>query len=175
MTEKPIKSIPDKISSVFGIGLIPKAPGTWGSIPGLACAWMGHHACAYLANSPKEELLNFYAMVIAAILLALLSWAGTWCIAKTEASWNSHDDKSIVVDEVLGQMLASIWFPPSFAMMLSSFILFRLFDIFKPGPIGWVDRNVETPFGTLLDDLIAGLFAALAYGLIRTFFSWMGA
>ena len=104
------------------------------------------------------------------MLLALLSWGGTWCIAKTEASWNSHDDKSIVVDEVLGQMVASIWFPYSFSMMLSTFILFRAFDIFKPGPIGWVDKNVETPFGTLLDDLIAGLFAALVYGFIRTFF-----
>ncbi|MFK7827473.1 MAG: phosphatidylglycerophosphatase A [Oligoflexales bacterium] len=171
MTFKPIKSFPDKISSVFGIGLIPKAPGTWGSIPGLGCAWLGHQACAYLTASPQGKPLNLSAGVLACLLLALLSWGGTWCIAKTEASWNSHDDKSIVIDEVLGQMLASIWFPHSFTMMLSTFILFRIFDIFKPGPIGWVDKNVEIPFGTLLDDLIAGLFAALVYGIIRTFFN----
>jgi phosphatidylglycerophosphatase A len=98
------------------------------------------------------------------VLVALASWAALWCIARTEKAWRCHDDKSIVIDEVVGQMAVAIFLPPTMELYIAAFVLFRLFDIWKPGPVGWIDKNLHGAFATLLDDLLAAVFASFILG-----------
>ena len=158
---KPTKRLVDKISAAFGLGFMPVGPGTWGSVPGIPLAWATYGLCQWLAGNRFGDAMTWQASLLCLGILSLLSWGSTICIRETEREWSSHDDKSIVVDEVVGQMVALAWFPPSWWMALAGFVLFRLFDILKPGPIGWVDKNWDTAFGTLLDDLIAGACAGI--------------
>lgn len=164
---KPTSRLVDKISAAFGLGFMPVGPGTWGSIPGIPLSWVTYWICQWATGNGYDRPMTWQASILCLGILSLLSWGSTICIRETEKEWNSHDDKSIVVDEVVGQMVALAWFPPSLWMAIAGFILFRLFDITKPGPIGWVDKHWDTPFGTLLDDLIAGACAG-----IILFISW---
>lgn len=170
MPERSTTRMVDKISVMFGLGLLKPAPGTWGSLPGIPLSW-GLYYISSAIMGRKEEVLSGAAALLCAVILVVLSFAATLCIRATEKRWNCHDDKSIVIDEVLGQMVALSWFPPSAGISVAAFALFRFFDIVKPGPIGWVDKKVHSAFGTLLDDLLAGLFAALSLVFIRNLLS----
>ena len=135
----------------FGAGLAPKAPGTAGSVVGVAIG-------AILLGQSR-------LLLGAATLLATA--AGLWAIrAATRQAWRGdkgdHDDPGwIVIDEVAGQMLAMLALPrPSVAGCLAAFALFRLLDIAKPGPIGWADRQGGS-LGIMADDILAGAAAAL--------------
>ena len=143
------------LATAGGAGLIPKAPGTWGSVVGVGVGLAAQKAVV-LAGAGSG--MPFY---VAAILIWLgiivISWKVT---AAAEAHWNNHDDKRIVIDEVAGQMLVTMFFCATWTQVLLGFLLFRLFDIWKPGPIGWYDRQ-STSWSTVADDLLAGL-AALA-------------
>lgn len=102
---------------------------------------------------------------ITLVLIALTAFA-FWMIHLTEIVWNTHDDQRIVVDEIAGQAIAIAYVQPSLVISLIAFALFRLFDIWKPGPIGWIDRAWPGASGTLFDDILAGICAAiLVYGL----------
>ena len=126
----------------FGIGLIRPAPGTWGSFAALLI-W-------YFA-----EFMHPIAHVILPIFI-LFSWLV--CFQATKDS-DSKDHSAIVIDEVAGMFVALSLVPHGIMTYLCAFLLFRLFDIWKPWPISWVDHNVQGGLGILLDDLIAGLFA----------------
>lgn len=139
--------------------MLPKAPGTWGSLLGIPLAY----GIVYLSM-----LGGVWSLLITLGLLFLFTVFSLWVIARTEAHWQTHDDGRIVIDEVLGQAIVSCFFPFDLFHIISAFILFRLFDIFKPGPIGWADRKLPGAWGTLLDDVIAGIFAAIVLlGLSR--------
>ena len=126
----------------FGVGLIRPAPGTWGSFAALLI-W-------YFA-----EFMHPIAHVILPIFI-LFSWLV--CFQATKDS-DSKDHSAIVIDEVAGMFVALSLVPHGIMTYLCAFLLFRLFDIWKPWPISWVDQNVQGGLGILLDDLIAGLFA----------------
>ena len=126
----------------FGVGLIRPAPGTWGSFAALLI-W-------YFA-----EFMHPTAHVILPIFI-LFSWLV--CSQATKDS-DSKDHSAIVIDEVAGMFVALSLVPHGIMTYLCAFLLFRLFDIWKPWPISWVDHNVQGGLGILLDDLIAGLFA----------------
>ena len=126
----------------FGVGLIRPAPGTWGSFAALLI-W-------YFA-----EFMHPIAHVILPIFI-LFSWLV--CSQATKDS-DSKDHSAIVIDEVAGMFVALSLVPHGIMTYLCAFLLFRLFDIWKPWPISWVDQNVQGGLGILLDDLIAGLFA----------------
>ena len=134
----------------FGIGLIQPAPGTWGSLVGLLI-W-------YFA-----EFLHSSINIILPIFI-LFSW-----LVCSQASKDSDfkDHSAIVIDEVAGMLVALSFVSHGIVTYLCAFLLFRLFDILKPWPISWVDKNVAGGLGILLDDLIAGLFAG---GIIYTIF-----
>ncbi len=134
----------------FGIGLIQPAPGTWGSLVGLLI-W-------YFA-----EFLHSSINIILPIFI-LFSW-----LVCSQASKDSDfkDHSAIVIDEVAGMLVALSFVSHGIVTYLCAFLLFRLFDIWKPWPISWVDKNVAGGLGILLDDLIAGLFAG---GIIYTIF-----
>ncbi|RZA22616.1 MAG: phosphatidylglycerophosphatase A [Proteobacteria bacterium] len=147
------------LAVAYPLGMLPKAPGTWGSLLGIPLAY---------GIVQVSALGGVWAFYITLMLLSLFTVFSLWVIARTEAYWQTHDDGRIVIDEVLGQAIVSCFFPFDLFHIIAAFILFRIFDIFKPGPIGWADRKLPGAWGTLLDDVIAGIFAALVLlGLSR--------
>ena len=132
------------IASGFGIGLSPRAPGTVGSLLALLPWYFGL----------QHLSLPVYAAVLV-IAFAVGVWAADWVIAKTRI-----EDPSVVVwDEFIGQWIALMLAPAGWVWVLAGFALFRLFDIWKPWPVGWADRKLHGGFGTMLDDVLAGLYA----------------
>lgn len=155
MTDK-ILSLRDRtilfFATAFGAGYAKKAPGTFGSIVGLPFGLL-------LAGA------NISMAFKVIILLAVIQF-GFWITAKTEEIWQTHDDQRIVIDEVVGQIITVMWFPPSIATAILGLALFRLFDIWKPGPIGWIDRDGPGAWGTFYDDVVAGIAGALVLYVI---------
>lgn len=141
------------IASGFGVGYVPTAPGTAGSVLGLVLG------AALLALSPVALALG--AAVVTAV--------GLWAIERALVGAPARDPGWVVVDEVAGQMvslLGAAW-RPSWAGLLIAFALFRLFDIAKPGPVGWADRR-SGPVFVMADDLIAGALAAAGTAILLT-------
>ena len=131
----------------FGAGLLPKAPGTWGSVAGAVVA------CGILWAFSNTTLF------LASILLFLASIS---VIDSYEAKTGVHDHGSIVIDEVAGVWLAIAISGNGVVQILLSLAFFRILDIKKPSIIGRVDRNVKGGLGVMADDMIAGFFAGLA-------------
>jgi phosphatidylglycerophosphatase A len=144
------------IGTVFGAGYIRPAPGTWGSLVALPWAWLLH------------ILGGFPLLLLGIIASFVLGW---WATSVMTAGSDDHDPSEIVIDEVAGQWIALM--PLSFAAWnsgipihvmwpgwIAAFALFRLFDIWKPWLVGWADRRGDA-LGVMLDDVIAGVFAAL--------------
>jgi phosphatidylglycerophosphatase A len=134
----------------FGVGLIRPAPGTCGSLAAILL-W-------YFA-----EFLHSSIYIILPIFI-LFSWLV--CSQASQDS-DSKDHSAIVIDEVAGMFVALSFVTHEIIIYLWTFLLFRLFDIWKPWPISLADKNVEGGLGILLDDLIAGLFAG---GIIYAIF-----
>ena len=138
----------------FGSGFSPRAPGTFGSLVGLL-------VCAIYRNiSPSKSADESQFIEIFAILaLSIIGW---YAIKITEEMTEIHDDPRIVIDEIAGQWIALLPLKTiHFREFIVGFILFRFFDIVKPWPIRWLDEKLNSAFGTLVDDLVAGLFAAI--------------
>ena len=134
----------------FGIGLLRPAPGTWGSFAALLIWYF-------------TEFLHPTAHVILPIFI-LFSWLV--CSQATKDS-DSKDHSAIVIDEVAGMLVTLSFVTHGIMTYLFAFLLFRLFDIWKPWPISWVDQNIQGGLGILLDDLIAGFFAGgIIYGIL---------
>ena len=158
------------LATTGGLGYIPFAPGTWGSLPGIPLAWLLRKIEGSFTTN--TELFWPVSFLIKAGLLAVLCFIATAVIRRTEVLWGSHDDKSIVIDETVGQAFVLIWFDLSLLTMMLGFAFFRLYDIWKPGPIGWIDRSMKSPFGTLADDLVAGVLGALSLLTVGALSSW---
>ena len=149
------------ITTVGGVGYLRPAPGTWGSLAALPLAWALH------------TLGGFTLFFIATLGVTV---GGLWAIAQ-QVGADAHDDPSeIVIDEVAGQWIA-LW-PVSLGAqvmgadvlalypgIIAAFVVFRLFDIWKPGPVGWADR-LKGAVGIMADDLIAGWMAALVVAVL---------
>lgn len=134
----------------FGSGLAPKAPGTFGTLAALPILFL----MSYLNNIE-------YIIVLGAIILS-----GFWICEASSRALKVHDHPGIVWDEIAGMLLTMVAVPLNWATVLAGFVLFRLFDITKPWPISWLDRHVHGGAGIMLDDLLAGLFAAACLQLI---------
>ncbi len=131
------------IATGLGSGLSPKAPGTTGSLAAVAVG------VALYAIAPALLWLGVAVSIV----------AGFWAVPQVAAP--DEDPGFVVIDEWAGQFIALAALPRlSWLGVLAAFALFRLFDITKPGPIGWADRQGGA-FGIMLDDIIAGVFAAL--------------
>lgn len=147
-----------KIATVFGVGRIPKAPGTWGSLVTLPLVlglmWLG----------PLVYMAATLAMAIVAIIAA----------EQYEQQSEKHDSKEIVIDEVAGMLVTMTMLPMTWQSFVIGFILFRLLDIFKPFPISYFDRKVPGGFGVVLDDLVAGMIANGILQLMLYHTVWLG-
>jgi len=151
------RPIADKTALIIayglGSGLLPKAPGTWGSIAAL--------------------LPGYYILVVMGPLPLLLAsgglfFIGIWAADAHARIHNTHDAGQVVVDEFVGQWLAMI--PLAYITLgrgglidvLVAFAAFRFFDVIKPWPINYLDDKMKGGLGVMADDVLAGVFAALS-------------
>ena len=147
-------------ATVFGVGFAPIAPGTFGSVAGVA---------VFLGLSQLPATL--YALTVLA-LFAL----GVWAADCVEVIFKKQDDGRIVIDEVVGQLLTlspllfcgelSLASWKSWLLLGAGFLLFRALDIAKPGPIRMAERAFSGGLGVMLDDVVAGIFGAGALVLL---------
>lgn len=132
------------VGTGFGVGFLPLAPGTWGTLLGALVWW-----AAFADASPLAQV------TAAATLAAGAGWLLHFLCARRRL----HDDPALVLDEVAGVWVALLFVPPEPLLLVAACVLFRLFDIWKPWPVSWADRQVGGGLGVLLDDLLAGLLA----------------
>ena len=145
------------IATFFYIGHLRPAPGTWGSLAALLVGFAIIHTT------------GFFGLCFAILASFSLGW---WATAAQTKGKVDHDPSEIVIDEVAGQWISifplAIWpqqFDISILYWLLAFGAFRMFDITKPGLVGWADRQ-PGPLGVMLDDVIAGIMAAAVIGLV---------
>ena len=144
------------VATFFYVGYLKPAPGTWGSLAALPFAYL------------IMTWTGFFGLVVAAFVVY---WIGLWATVEATRDGENHDPSEIVIDEVVGQWIAL--FPVAYgATMMSvslltlwpgwiaAFVLFRLFDIVKLGPVGWADKRDDAT-GVMLDDVVAGILAAI--------------
>ncbi len=155
------------IATFFLVGYMKPFSGTWGSAAALPAAWL---------------LYSLGGWLLVAVMVPVAFALGWWATAEQTRGKPDHDPSEIVIDEVAGQWIAllpvlieashagadvlALW--PGW---LVAFLAFRFFDILKPGPIGWADRQ-HGPLGVMLDDVFAGIAAALTVGLAA--YVWHG-
>lgn len=139
------------LATLLGIGRAPLAPGTWASLAALPLAW-GISALGGVV------LLAAWTLVAAAL--------GIWACDVYVRESGKHDPSECVIDELAGQWIACLAAPLSLPGYALAFVLFRLFDIWKPWPISAAER-APGGFGVMLDDLVAGLFAAILVAAVR--------
>jgi phosphatidylglycerophosphatase A len=158
------------IATVAYVGLLRPAPGSWGSAAAIPLAWGLH----YVGGFPL--------LVAATLAVFLLGW---WATAAATRGQDNHDPSEIVIDEVVGMWIAlwplsaGLWhagvdpwvFP--YPGWIVGFLMFRLFDITKPGPVGWADRRTDA-LGVMLDDVIAGLMAGIVVLIAGGLAHWGG-
>ena len=141
------------IATWFGAGLLPGAPGTWGSLAALPVGWLLHWA-----GGPV-------ALAATAVIVFVL---GTWATGRVIGGSLGDDPGLVVVDEVVGQWIVLLVVPLDPAFYAAAFLVFRLADILKPWPVSWADRAIKGPLGVMLDDILAGIYGAA----LLFFISW---
>ncbi len=134
----------------LGSGAVPKAPGTFGTLAAIIpYLWL------------QQLALPWYLLMLLGTTLV-----GIWLCGKTARDLGVHDHGGIVWDEFVGFWLTMTFAPQGWQWIVLGFLLFRLFDIAKPWPIGWADRRVSGGTGIMLDDLLAGVYAGLVLQLV---------
>ncbi len=131
------------LATGFGSGLAPRAPGTVGSaaaMPFYLLLW--------------DLPLAVYGLVVVAVFAV-----GVWASQRLSEDLKVHDHGGIVIDEFVGVFIALAGCPRIWWIVLIGWLAFRVFDILKPPPIGWLDRRVSGGFGIMIDDVLAGAFA----------------
>jgi len=127
----------------FGSGLVPKAPGTFGTLVGLTLFW----------------LISNYGLYLQLLIITALFLVGIYFCEVTGKALGVSDHGSIVWDEIVAIMLVLTFAPKNWAGWIVAFVLFRLFDIWKPFPIRQFDAKLKNGFGVMFDDLLAALYA----------------
>lgn len=148
---KPIPPVPKAVwrnpiyffAFGLGSGAAPFAPGTFGTLAAIPCYLLLRH-------------LSLPAYLIFVICFIIFS---SWISERVSREIHEHDHPGMCIDEFAGFFVTMINAPMGWSWILLGFILFRLFDIWKPWPIRWLDRQVHGGFGMVLDDIVAGLFS----------------
>jgi phosphatidylglycerophosphatase A len=143
------------LAQFFGAGLLRPGPGTWGTLAG----WV-----SWLALLQNRSTLWQIAVILAGFLI------GCWACHKAGKDLGIADHGSFVIDEVMAFWLM-LWLVPTTLFAQSfAFLLFRLFDIFKPPPIRYFDRRLKNGFGVMFDDLLAAFYALLVFAIGQRIF-----
>lgn len=136
----------------FYIGKIKYAPGTFGTLLAIPIFLL-----IYDFNLITKISIVFLLFLISLFLLSQ---------SYKKQVFKDIDDKSIVIDEVIGYLIFIVFFDNTLFVLFSSFLIFRLFDIVKPYPISLIDKKMKNAFGVILDDIIAGLFSGITLFII---------
>ncbi|HJX33903.1 MAG TPA: phosphatidylglycerophosphatase A [Desulfatiglandales bacterium] len=131
------------LSSWFGAGRLPLAPGTWGT----------------LGAVPLVLIISYFSPVSAVISLAVIIPLAVWTSDISQKLLGEDDPPEVVIDEVAGYFVTVFLLPFSWWSFILGFLLFRVFDILKPFPIGIIDKKVKGGMGICLDDIVAGVYA----------------
>jgi phosphatidylglycerophosphatase A len=127
-------------------GFLPVMPGTWGTFASIPVVILAHTSCAVL------QLISAVFFVVFAV----------WIAGKAEVLLATRDSRSIVIDEMAGFVVSLIWLPLSLLTVSLGFVLFRLFDIVKPPPIGSLEKRLPSGWGVVMDDILAGVYANIS-------------
>jgi phosphatidylglycerophosphatase A len=162
ITDKPLlpRGLPNwhpayLIATGFGIGHLPKAPGTWASLAALPLAFGIH----YLGGLPILLLFVIYFFCL-----------GWWAAHVYVTRRMLKDPGEIVIDEIAAQMAVFLIFmntTPDWYDIVIGFLLFRLFDVWKPWPVSWADGHIHGGFGVMFDDLLAAAYAGGALWIVN--------
>lgn len=157
------------IATWFGSGLAPKAPGTVGTLAALPFAYV------------IQTEFGIEALSLLTVLVFLVGWAVSNVYMVHTGKMD--DPKEIVIDEVAGMWfvissMPLMWLGPTNELILQlyavSFVLFRLFDIWKPWPVSWADRKIKGGLGVMMDDLLAAIYALLLMGAAGHLLAYVG-
>jgi phosphatidylglycerophosphatase A len=138
----------------FGSGLVPVMPGTFGSLA----------AVPLLLLAMNLSLPSFIAVTLIA------SVVGIYLCGKTADDMQVHDHGSIVWDEIAGMFVTLLFLPITASTLILGFLLFRIFDILKPWPIGIIDKRLHGGMGIMLDDILAGAMACACLHICVTLY-----
>ncbi len=141
------------IATGFYSGYLPKAPGTWGSLVGLLIFFLLHTLS-----------LPYYLTVVAGLFLV-----GTFAAGEAEKIMDHKDPGLVVIDEIVGMLITMIAVPVTPLTMALGFILFRIFDIAKPFPVGLIDQRFHGGLGIMLDDVMAGIYSLVILQVLVRF------
>jgi phosphatidylglycerophosphatase A len=141
------------LATWFGAGCLPLAPGSWSSLAALFFAWA------------IRSLLGVGGLAAASAIVFGVGW---WASATVAKSSPVEDPREVVIDEVAGQWLVLLPAPPDLATYGLAFLLFRIFDVWKPWPARWADRQVKGGLGIMLDDLFAAVYAGVLLAVLLT-------
>jgi len=157
-----------------GVGYFPIAPGTLGALVGvgLYLTLWGGLSQVLEANAARAHLNALYIftpqLALMLLIIFLLTVAGIWAASRAEKALRQKDPSMVVIDEVAGQMIALLSGPfwlPTWWSVLSAFLLFRLFDIWKPYPIRRLEA-LESGLGIMADDVLAGVYALIVNSIL---------
>jgi phosphatidylglycerophosphatase A len=172
---KALRSAKDYLAlavATCGVGYLPLAPGTWGSMVGVLLYLLFQRlslSAHQLISDKSFDATTVYLLrtMVFVLLISAVTLAGVWAATRTERLLRRKDPGAVVVDEVAGQMLAFVFVPIGAPLWvtLAGFILFRLFDIWKPYPVRRLEA-LESGLGIMGDDVLAGIYAAIVLGLI---------
>jgi len=138
-------------STVFKIGYLPIAPGTWGSLAALIVWYV---------------LIGHISSITLIALIVVIFALGVYTSSLIEINLTIKDPSIVVIDEWVGQWIVLLFLPKSMVWGLVAFLLFRLFDIWKPYPISKLD-NMHGGWGIMLDDVLAGIYALVVISILR--------
>lgn len=158
--------------TTFGVGFIPLAPGTWGSAAGVLIylffsAFESNFSAYFSHRGWQDNQFTALIHVFNLILFLLFCFLGIWASGRATEIFQDKDPQKVVVDEVIGQLIVFLFVPfdISWKLVLAGFILFRLFDIWKPYPIDAL-QNLPAGIGVCADDIVAGVYGGVCLAII---------
>ena len=138
------------LATGFGVGCIPRAPGTFGT----------------LLSIPIYLILSLIPFPVYEITLVAFFFLSVWVSDGAQNYFGKKDDRRIVIDEVMGFLVTMLWNPKTVLSVIAGFVLFRFFDILKPFPIRQLERRYKGGFGVVIDDTMAGVCSNIVLHII---------
>jgi phosphatidylglycerophosphatase A len=141
------------LASAGYVGYIPVASGTFGSLLGIPLFW-------------AFDALRSASLVLYLLAYVALVAAACWVAGRAEGYLNEHDSHKIVIDEVVGYLAATLFLTPTWSHALWAFVVFRVLDVLKPFPAGYIDAQLPGGYGVVLDDVVSGFYSNAAVHVV---------
>ena len=148
----------DALATWFYLGRLKPGPGTWGTLGAIPLVLL------LQSLGPMGYLAGVLVLTIFAILIASFY----------ERAHQGHDHAEVVIDEVAGFAITMTWLPMTWQAWVAGFFLFRMIDVFKPPPIGWLDQKIPGGLGVVADDIGAGILANMVLQIVFVQTGWLG-